>query len=135
MVASKRGRGFVVKEDDVVAQTKNGKIILNLAEGDKAHFCLPYQGDTVAVVGENRKLLIFDIREIPEMSRGQGVFLQKYKEENCFLSDIKLFNKADGLAYPCGNGTRIETNLVGWTGHRAQVGKFPPVGFPKANKF
>lgn len=135
LIVSKKGKGFVVKEDDLIAQTKNGKIILNLSEGDKAQFCLPYQGDTVAVVGENRKLLIFDIREIPEMTRGQGVFMQKYKEENCGVSDIKLFNKADGLAYPCGNGTRIETNLVGWTGHRAQVGKLPPVGFPKANKF
>ncbi|MGN0903849.1 MAG: DNA topoisomerase IV subunit A [Alphaproteobacteria bacterium] len=135
LIVSKRGKGFVVKEDDLVAQTKNGKIILKLSEGDKAHFCLPYEGDTVAVIGENRKLLIFDIREIPEMSRGQGVFMQKYKEEGCGISDIKLFKKEDGLSYPCGNGTRVETNLVGWMGHRAQVGKFPPVGFPKSNKF
>mgnify|MGYP002515561144 FL=1 len=134
LIVSKRGKGFAVKEDDLVAQTRNGKIILNLAQGDTAKFCLPFEGDTVAVVGDNRKLLIFDAREIPEMTRGQGVFMQKYPE-GVSVSDIKLFNKADGLAYPCGGGTRIETNLVGWTGHRAQVGKMPPVGFPKSNRF
>ena len=107
---------------------------MNLAQGDTAKFCLPFEGDTVAVVGDNRKLLIFDALEIPEMTRGQGVFMQKYPE-GVSVSDIKLFNKADGLAYPCGGGTRIETNLVGWTGHRAQVGKMPPVGFPKSNRF
>lgn len=134
LIVSKRGKGFAVKEDDLVAQTRNGRIILNLAQGDTAKFCLPFEGDTVAVVGDNRKLLIFDALEIPEMTRGQGVFMQKYPE-GVSVSDIKLFNKADGLAYPCGGGTRIETNLVGWTGHRAQVGKMPPVGFPKSNRF
>ena len=134
LIVSKRGKGFAVKEDDLVAQTRNGRIILNLAQGDTAKFCLPFEGDTVAVVGDNRKLLIFDALEIPEMTRGQGVFMQKYPE-GVSVSDIKLFNKADGLAYPCGGGTRIETNLVGWMGHRAQVGKMPPVGFPKSNRF
>ena len=134
LIVSKRGKGFAVKEDDLVAQTRNGRIILNLAQGDTAKFCLPFEGDTVAVVGDNRKLLIFDAQEIPEMTRGQGVFMQKYPE-GVSVSDIKLFNKADGLAYPCGGGTRIETNLVGWMGHRAQVGKMPPVGFPKSNRF
>lgn len=134
LIVSKRGKGFAVKEDDLVAQTRNGRIILNLAQGDTAKFCLPFEGDTVAVVGDNRKLLIFDALEIPEMTRGQGVFMQKYPE-GVSVSDIKLFNKEDGLAYPCGGGTRIETNLVGWTGHRAQVGKMPPVGFPKSNRF
>lgn len=134
LVVSKRGKGFAVKEDDLVAQTRNGRIILNLAQGDEAKFCLPFEGDTVAIVGSNRKLLIFDACEIPEMTRGQGVFMQKYPE-GVSVSDIKLFNKADGLAYPCGGGTRIETNLVGWLGHRAQVGKMPPVGFPKSNRF
>ena len=134
LIVSKRGKGFAVKEDDLVAQTRNGRIILNLAQGDTAKFCLPFEGDTVAVVGDNRKLLIFDALEIPEMTRGQGVFMQKYPE-GVSVSDIKLFNKEDGLAYPCGGGTRIETNLVGWMGHRAQVGKMPPVGFPKSNRF
>lgn len=134
LIVSKRGKGFAVKEDDLVAQTRNGRIILNLAQGDTAKFCLPFEGDTVAIVGSNRKLLIFDALEIPEMTRGQGVFMQKYPE-GVSVSDIKLFNKADGLTYPCGGGTRIETNLVGWMGHRAQVGKMPPVGFPKSNRF
>lgn len=134
LIVSKRGKGFAVKEDDLVAQTRNGRIILNLVHGDEAKFCLPFEGDTVAIVGSNRKLLIFDALEIPEMTRGQGVFMQKYPE-GVSVSDIKLFNKEDGLAYPCGGGTRIETNLVGWMGHRAQVGKMPPVGFPKSNRF
>ena len=134
LIVSKRGKGFSVKEDDLVAQTRNGRIILNLVQGDEAKFCLPFEGDTVAIVGSNRKLLIFDALEIPEMTRGQGVFMQKYPE-GVSVSDIKLFNKEDGLAYPCGGGTRIETNLVGWMGHRAQVGKMPPVGFPKSNRF
>lgn len=134
LIVSKRGKGFAVKEDDLVAQTRNGRIILNLVQGDEAKFCLPFEGDTVAIVGNNRKLLIFDALEIPEMTRGQGVFMQKYPE-GVSVSDIKLFNKEDGLAYPCGGGTRIETNLVGWMGHRAQVGKMPPVGFPKSNRF
>ena len=134
LIVSKRGKGFAVKEDDLVAQTRNGRIILNLVQGDEAKFCLPFEGDTVAIVGSNRKLLIFDALEIPEMTRGQGVFMQKYPE-GVSVSDIKLFNKEGGLAYPCGGGTRIETNLVGWMGHRAQVGKMPPVGFPKSNRF
>ena len=134
LIVSKRGKGFAVKEDDLVAQTRNGRIILNLVQGAEAKFCLPFEGDTVAIVGSNRKLLIFDALEIPEMTRGQGVFMQKYPE-GVSVSDIKLFNKEDGLAYPCGGGTRIETNLVGWMGHRAQVGKMPPVGFPKSNRF
>lgn len=134
LIVSKRGKGFAVKEDDLVAQTRNGRIILNLVQGDEAKFCLPFEGDTVAIVGSNRKLLIFDALEIPEMTRGQGVFMQKYPE-GVSVSDIKLFNKEEGLAYPCGGGTRIETNLVGWMGHRAQVGKMPPVGFPKSNRF
>lgn len=134
LIVSKKGKGFIVKEDDLVAQTRNGRIVLNLNGGDKAFLSIPVAGDAVAVIGDNRKLLIFDLSEIPEMTRGQGVFIQKYPE-GVSLSDIKLFNKADGLAYPCGGGTRIETNLVGWTGHRAQIGKMPPVGFPKINKF
>ena len=134
LVLSKKGKGFIIKEDDLLAQTRNGKIVLNLMPQDKAYLNLPVKGDTVAVIGDNRKLLIFDLSEIPEMTRGQGVFVQKYPK-GVGLSDIKLFNKADGLAYPCGGGTRIETNLLGWIGHRAQIGKLPPVGFPKSNKF
>ena len=134
LIVSKKGKGFIVKEDDLLAQTRNGRIVLNLTEGDRAYLSLPVAGNAVAVIGENRKLLIFDLSEIPEMTRGQGVFIQKYPA-GVTLSDIKLFNKEDGLAYPCGGGTRIETNLVGWTGHRAQIGKMPPVGFPKSNKF
>lgn len=134
LLATHKGKGFIVKEDDLIAQTKNGKNVLHVLDKDTAKFFIPVQGDMVAIVGENRKLLLFDLIEIPEMTKGQGVFLQKY-QDGCGVSDIKLFNKADGLSYPCGGGTRIETNLVGWLGHRAQVGKLPPVGFPKGNLF
>ena len=134
LIATHKGKGFVVKEDDLIAQTKNGKNVLSVGKDDEAKFFIAMQGDMVAIVGENRKLLLFDLVEIPEMTKGQGVFLQKY-QDGCGVSDIKLFNKADGLSYPCGNGTRIETNLIGWLGHRAQVGKLPPVGFPKGNHF
>ena len=134
LIVSKKGKGFIVKEDDLVAQTRNGRIVLNLTQGDKAFMSMPVSGNAVAVIGDNRKLLVFDLSEIPEMTRGQGVNNQKYPD-GVTLSDIKLFNKEDGLAYPCGGGTRIETKLVGWTGHRAQIGKMPPVGFPKSNKF
>ena len=134
LVVSKKGKGFVIKEDDLTAQTRNGRIILNLADGDRARFLIPFEGDTVAIVGENRKLLLFSASEISEMSRGQGVCLQKYPD-GVGVADIKVFNKEDGLAYPCGGGTRVETNLVGWFGKRAQVGKMPPVGFPKSNRF
>lgn len=134
LLVTHKGKGFIVKEDDLIAQTKNGKNVLHVLDKDTAKFFIPMQGDMVAIVGENRKLLLFDLIEIPEMTKGQGVFLQKY-QDGCGVSDIKLFNKADGLSYPCGGGTRIETNLVGWLGHRAQVGKLPPVGFPKGNHF
>ena len=134
LLSSRKGKAFIVKEDDLLAQTRTGKNVLHVLENDEARFFIPVSGDTVAIIGENRKLLLFPLNEIPEMTKGQGVFLQKY-QDGCGVSDIKLFTAAEGLAYPCGGGTRVEENLVGWTGHRAQVGKLPPVGFPKANKF
>ena len=136
LVVSQKGRGFVVQEDSLTAQTRNGRIILNLTKGDRARFLIPFEGNTVAIIGENRKLLLFDASEISEMTRGQGVCLQKYPE-GVSVSDVRIFNKEDGLSYPCGGGTRTveEKNLIGWFGRRAQVGKMPPVGFPKSNRF
>ena len=134
LVASADGRGFVVNEDDVLAQTKNGKQVLNLGSGVEATVCAPVTGDSVAVVGENRKLLVFPLAELPEMARGRGVIMQKYKDGG--LSDAKTFEMKAGLDWEAGAGrTRIETKLMAWIGKRAQAGRLPPNGFPKANKF
>ena len=134
LVASADGRGFVVNEDDVLAQTKNGKQVLNLGSGIEATVCTPVTGDSVAVVGENRKLLVFPLAELPEMARGRGVIMQKYKDGG--LSDAKTFEMKAGLDWEAGAGrTRVETKLMAWIGKRAQAGRLPPNGFPKANKF
>jgi topoisomerase-4 subunit A len=134
IVASADGRGFVVPEDEVVAQTKNGKQILNVATGVEACVCRPVEGDMVACVGENRKLLIFPLDELPEMNRGRGTILQKYKDGG--LSDVKTFVRDQGLTWAIGGGrTRTETNLKDWMGKRAAAGRLPPKGFPKSNKF
>ncbi|MDR3440812.1 DNA topoisomerase IV subunit A [Telmatospirillum sp.] len=133
LIASSGGHGFVVKTDEVLAQTKAGKQILNLGEGEQATFCLPVLGDSVAVVGENRKLLIFKLEEVPEMTRGRGVILQKYRDGG--TSDILLFTLADGLCWKMGERNRCETNLLPWLGKRATVGRMPPTGFPRNNKF
>ena len=133
LVASSDSRGFIVQEDGVIAQTKNGKQILTPSKGEKATICIDATGDSVAVVGSSRKLLVFGIEEMPEMSRGRGVILQKYKDAK--LSDVKVFNRSEGLSWPAGkNRTRIETELTGWIGRRASIGKIPPTGFPKNNK-
>ena len=84
-------------------------------------------------MGRNRKLLLFKLEEIPEMTRGRGVILQKYRDGG--VSDIKLFTLADGLTWSLGDKTRTETNLILWLGKRATVGRTPPVGFPRNNKF
>ena len=133
LVASRNGKGFIVETNNIIAQTRAGKIILNLAEGDKAWVCEPAEGDSVAVIGNNRKLLVFKAEEIPTMVRGSGVILQKYQEAK--LSDVRFFNWAEGLTYPSGNGMHVEPDMTNWLGRRATVGKFPPVGFPRNNKF
>ena len=134
LVASSTGDGFIVTHDDVVAQTKSGKQILNTKREAVAKVCHNICGDHVAVVGENRKVLIFPISEIPEMVRGKGVRLQKYKDGG--LSDITTFNRSEGLTWldPAGR-TRSETYLEDWTGKRATAGRMAPRGFPKNNKF
>jgi len=133
LVASQSGKGFIVKTSDVIAQTRAGKIVLNVSDKDKAKICLPVTGDSVAIIGKNRKLLIFKTQEIPTMTRGSGVILQKY--QGAQMSDIEFFNMEEGMPFAFGNGTRIERDLLGWIGKRAQVGKIPPVGFPRSNKF
>ena len=134
LMASSAGDGFIVPQDDVVAQTRTGKQVLNVRDDTVAKVCRPVNGDHVAVVGENRKVLIFAIEELPEMARGKGVRLQKYKDGG--LSDATTFNFADGLSWldPAGR-TRTETDLDEWTAKRASAGRMAPRGFPRDNKF
>ena len=133
LIASNSGRGFLVDENHIMAQTRNGRKIMNLENGEYAKFCKKMSGDMVAVIGDNRKLLVFKSEEVPTMARGRGVTLQKYKDGG--LSDIQIFNEADGFTYTRAGGTKTETDLLTWLGHRAQVGKLAPFGFPKSNRF
>jgi topoisomerase IV subunit A len=133
VLASSDGRGFIVASDEVVAQTRNGKQVLNLGDGGKAVACAPAEGDTVAVVGDNHKLLLFPIGEMPEMAKGRGVIVQRYHDGG--LADVKVFNLADGLTWKSGERTRTETDLKSWRGARATAGRIAPRGFPKDNKF
>ncbi|SFS20504.1 DNA topoisomerase IV subunit A [Yoonia litorea] len=144
IVASQEGNGFVVPADDVVAQTRTGKQVLNVKD-TVAKICHRVTGDHVAVVSENAKFLVFALDELPEMARGKGVRIQKYKkasgrqgmlELDGGLSDLTTFDWADGLSWPMGGGkTRTEPDMTEWKGARAGVGKRPPYGFPKNNKF
>ncbi len=133
VIASTDGKGFVVDENHLLAQTRNGRKIMNLADGETAMFCKKITGDMIATVGENRKLLIFPIEEIPGMARGRGVTLQKYKDGR--LSDMQIFKKEEGFTFEKNTGAKTETELLAWLGHRGQVGKLVPFGFLKTNKF
>ena len=134
LVASTSGHGFVVPEDEVVAMTRKGKQVLNVTTGDEAVLCAPVDGDSLAVIGDNRKLLLFPLKELPEMTRGKGVRLQRYKDGG--LSDAKTFKKIDGLPYLDSAGRAfVMGDLRDWWGTRAQAGRLPPKGFPKSGKF
>jgi len=134
LVASSAGDGFVVPEADVVAQTRTGKQVLNVRGDVRARVCHAVSGDHVACVGENRKVLVFALEELPEMGRGKGVRLQKYKDGG--LSDATTFVLAEGLSWldPAGR-TRTETDLAEWLGKRAGTGRMAPRGFPRDNRF
>ncbi|WP_147110840.1 DNA topoisomerase IV subunit A [Tateyamaria sp. syn59] len=134
LVASSAGDGFIVPEDEVIAQTRTGKQVLNVRGDVKVAVCKPVSGDCISVVGENRKMLVFGLEELPEMARGKGVRLQKYKDGG--LSDATTFTLADGLSWldPAGR-TRTETDLAEWRGKRAGAGRMAPRGFPRDNKF
>jgi topoisomerase-4 subunit A len=136
LMASSAGDGFVVAEEEILAQTRSGKQVLNVKDGVTALICrLIAAGDThVTTVGENRKLLIFPLEELPEMGRGKGVRLQKFKDGG--LSDARTFNLADGLTWldPAGR-TRTEMELAEWTAKRASAGRMAPRGFPRDNRF
>ena len=132
-VASSDGRGFVVEEDGVLAEKRTGKQVLNPGKEAEACICVAADGDSVAVVGQNRRLLLFPATELPVMARGRGVILQRYRDGG--LNDAKLFNKADGLTWKTGAGVRNEGAATEWYGKRAQAGRVAPRGFPKGNKF
>jgi topoisomerase-4 subunit A len=133
IVASSDGRGFIVPEDEVVAQTRNGKSVLNVSGDNEARACALVEGDSIAVVGENHKLVIFPLEELPEMTRGRGVKLQSYKDGG--LADVKAFTLKEGLSWKSGDRTRTETDLIAWVGKRSQAGRLAPKGFPRSNRF
>ncbi len=136
LFAAASGRGFAASSDDIPAGTRKGRQVLNLDDKDTAMLVIPAEGDTAAVIGENRKLIVFPLAQIPEMSRGKGVRLQRYKDGG--LSDAKVFNLADGLTWQDTSGrtwTVGGDDLREWIGNRAEAGRLPPKGFPKSNKF
>ncbi len=133
LIASDKGYGFVVDENHLIAQTRQGRKIMNVADGEKTMFCKKINGNMVATIGDNRKILVFRLEEVPTMARGHGVCLQKYKDGG--LSDIQIFNEDEGFSYNRSGGVSVEKDLLTWLGHRAQVGKLAPFGFSKNNKF
>ncbi len=134
LVASSDGRGFVCAESEMQAGTRTGKQILNVQMPAEACVCRPVEGDTVAVVGENRKLLLFPLDQLPEMTRGRGITLQKYKDGG--LSDARTFTLKQGLSWVDSSGrVKTETDLKEYRGERAQAGRIVPRGFNKNNRF
>ncbi len=133
LVASSDGRGFIVPEESVVAQTKGGRQVLNVSGDNEAAVCTPADGDSVAVIGDNRKMVIFPIAEVPEMTRGRGITLQRYKDGG--LSDAICFVKKEGLTWRTGGKFRTETDLVSWVNKRGNAGRLAPRGFAVSNKF
>jgi topoisomerase IV subunit A len=138
LVAASDGKGFVVKMEDIIAETRKGRQVVNLRPGAKlaAVRRIAADHDSLAAVGDNRKLVIFPLVELPEMGRGQGVTIQKYKDGG--LSDVKSFKLEDGLSWTMGGAegrTRTETDLTPWRVARGAAGRMPPLGFPRDNRF
>ena len=136
LVASTAGYGFVVAESELVANTRKGKQVLNVSGTEEAKLCVPAEGDHIAVVGTNRKMLVFPAAQLPEMARGKGVRLQRYKDGE--VADARVFSAAAGLTWTDGAGrihTRSLEELRDWLGDRAQAGRVAPPGFPKSNRF
>ncbi|WP_127105306.1 DNA topoisomerase IV subunit A [Pararhodobacter zhoushanensis] len=134
IVASAEGDGFIIPADELLAQTRTGKQVLNLRDGVKALVCKTVSGDHIATVGENRKMLVFPLDELPEMGRGKGVRLQKFKDGG--LSDLTTLTLTEGLSWkdPAGR-TRHEPDLTEWLAKRATAGRMAPRGFPRDNRF
>ncbi|MSO74109.1 MAG: DNA topoisomerase IV subunit A [Alphaproteobacteria bacterium] len=133
LVASSDGRGFFVQEDEVLAQTRTGKQVLNIGDGAEAAICVEAEGDHVAVIGTTRRLAIFKVEELPEMTRGRGVILQRYNEGT--LEDAQVFWLKKGLSWTTATGVRTQKDLAGWIGERGAKGRLPPKGFPRSNRF
>jgi topoisomerase-4 subunit A len=138
LLASSDGRGFVASGEATLAETRKGKQLVNLRSGARLAVVrpIPNGADTVAVVGENRKLLVFALSDLPELARGQGVMLQRYRDGG--LSDAAAFSLADGLSWSLGGEsgrTRTETDLTPWRAARGAAGRMPPLGFPRSNRF
>jgi topoisomerase IV subunit A len=136
LVASTAAYGFIVSEEEVVASTRKGKQVLNITEPEEARICVPVEGDCVATIGENRKMLVFKLDEVNEMTRGKGVILQRFKDGA--LSDVRVFKKSEGLSWLDSAGREFTlswSELRDWVGERAQAGRLAPKGFPRSNKF
>ncbi len=136
LLGATSGHGFVVPEDEVIASTRKGKQVINVESPVEARVCVPVDGDHVATLGDNRKMLVFRLDEVNEMTRGKGVFLQRFKDGG--LADARVFAKADGLTWsdPAGRTfTLAWGDLREWIGERAQAGRMVPKGFPRSNRF
>jgi topoisomerase-4 subunit A len=133
LIVSNTGRGFVVPAAELLAEKRTGKQVLNLKPKEEATLCVPAEGDHVAVIGENRRLLVFPLDQVPEMARGSGVILQRYKDGE--MADAKVFRLADGLTWKLGDRVRTESDLRPWLAERGTAGRLPPNGFPKLPKF
>ena len=138
MLATTDGRGFIAKVGDVIAETRKGRQVVNLRTGATLVIVRPILPghDAVATIGNNRRLLVFPLSELPEMGRGQGVQLQKFRDGS--LTDAKTLVLAEGLSWAMGGDsgrTRSETDLMPWRAARGAIGRTPPTGFPRDNKF
>mgnify|MGYP000639456276 CR=1 FL=1 len=136
LVAATDGRGFVVAESEILANTRKGKQVMSVDAPEELRLCVAARGDMVATLGENRKLLVFPLEQVPEMTRGKGVRLQRYKDGG--IADARVFAKADGLSWMDSSGrsfVRGMAEIKDWMGDRAQAGRLPPQGFPRSNKF
>ncbi|MBE6459511.1 MAG: DNA topoisomerase IV subunit A [Alphaproteobacteria bacterium] len=135
LVVGRHGVGFVVSGENCLAQTRNGKQVMNVDTKNPAIMCVPVSGDMVAMSGSNDKLLIFATSEIPEMSRGKGVILQKYNAERTYVLDVMFFDASDGFGWTTGRGTTRLEDWKPWVARRASQGRTIPVGFPRSGKF
>jgi topoisomerase-4 subunit A len=138
LVASSDGRGFVTPGEAILAETRKGKQLVNLRMGARVAVVreIVEGADTVAAIGENRKMLVFPLAELPELGRGQGVTLQRYRDGG--LSDAVAFRFADGLSWALGGESkrvRTESDLTPWRAARGAAGRMPPLGFPRSNRF
>lgn len=136
LIASTAGNGFIVAENEIVANTRKGKQVMNVGMPDETKLVVPVSGDHVAVVGENRKMVVFPLEQVPEMTRGKGVRLQRYKDGG--ISDLKCFAIADGLTWEDSAArvfTKNKDELIEWLGDRAAAGRTVPKGFPRSGKF